>query len=231
MNVVAIKILRKFWEKFPDSEQHLKAWVDEVRNASWSQHSNTKEKYRNASILKNRRVVFNIKGNDYRVVAAVAYRFQAVYIKFIGAHKEYDAINAETIEQENRRTDMDIHPIRTNEDYQTALREISAFFDNEPVPGTPEGDRFEVLLTLVSVFEAKQFPIDLPDPVEAIKFRMEQAGLTAKDLVPAIGRLNRVYEILNRKRPLTLRMIWKLHNDLGIPAESLVRPPKNLLAA
>lgn len=126
---------------------------------------------------------------------------------------------------------MEIRPIRTEEDYKAALREVSAYFDNEPTPGTPEGDRFEVLLTLVEAYEARHYPIELPDPVEAIKFRMEQAGLTPKDLVPFIGRLNRVYEILNRKRPLTLNMIWKLNQNLGIPAECLIQPPKLPLAA
>jgi HTH-type transcriptional regulator/antitoxin HigA len=125
---------------------------------------------------------------------------------------------------------MEIHPIRTEEDYRAALRQVSVFFDNEPDPGSPEGDRFEVLLTLVEAYEARHFPLELPDPVEAIKFRMEQEGLTPKDLMPMIGRLNRVYEILNRKRPLTLNMIWKLHEKLGIPAESLIRPSR-LLAA
>lgn len=118
-----------------------------------------------------------------------------------------------------------IRPIRTKADYQVALRELSAHFDNEPDPRTPEGERFEVLLTLVEAYESRHFPVDLPDPVDAIKFRMEQAGLTPKDLVPAIGRLNRVYEILGRKRPLTLAMIWRLHEQFGIPAESLIRPP------
>ena len=118
---------------------------------------------------------------------------------------------------------MEIRPIHTKADYKDALREVSAYFDNEPDPGTPDGDRFEVLLTLVEAYEAKNFPIDFPDPVEAIKFRMEQGGLTPKDLVPAIGRLNRVYEILNRKRPLTLKMVWRLHSGLGIPAESLIK--------
>jgi HTH-type transcriptional regulator/antitoxin HigA len=118
---------------------------------------------------------------------------------------------------------MSIQPIRTDDDYRAAMREISAYFDNEPEPATPEGDRFEILLTLAEAYEAKHFPVDLPDPVEAIKFRMEQAGLTAKDLEPMIGRSNRVYEILNRKRPLTLAMIRKLHDGLGIPAESLIR--------
>jgi HTH-type transcriptional regulator/antitoxin HigA len=126
---------------------------------------------------------------------------------------------------------MDIRPIRTEEDYKAALREVSTYFDNEPVPGTPDGDRFEILLTLVAAHEAKHYPIELPDPVEAIRFRMDQAGLTAKDLVPAIGRINRVYEILNRKRPLTLTMIWKLHQKFGISAESLIQPPKLPLAA
>lgn len=121
---------------------------------------------------------------------------------------------------------MEIRPIKTEDDYKAALRDVSAFFDNEPVAGSAEGDRFEVLLTLVEAYEAKHYPIDLPDPVEAIKFRMDQAGLTPKDLVPFIGRLNRVYEILNRKRPLTLNMIWKLNQKLGIPAECLIQPPK-----
>ena len=125
---------------------------------------------------------------------------------------------------------MEIQPIRSDDDYRVALREVSIFFDNEPEPGSPEGDRFEVLLTLVEAYEIKHFPADLPDPVEAIKFRMEQAGLTPKDLTPMIGRLNRVYEVLNRKRPLTLNMIWKLHEKLDIPAESLIRPSR-LLAA
>lgn len=120
---------------------------------------------------------------------------------------------------------MEIRPIRTEEDYKVALREVSAYFNDQPAIGTADGDRFEILLTLIEAYELKHYPIDLPDPVEAIKFRMEQAGLTPKDLVPAIGRINRVYEILNRKRPLTLTMIWKLHQKFGISAECLIQPP------
>lgn len=100
MKIVSIKILREFWMLHPDTEQHLKAWVDEVKSADWNQPTDIKEKYRSASILKNRRVVFNIKGNSYRLIVSVAYRFGAVYIKFIGTHAEYDAIDAETIELE-----------------------------------------------------------------------------------------------------------------------------------
>lgn len=120
---------------------------------------------------------------------------------------------------------MNIRPIRNECDYKAALRDVSAYFDNEPEPGTEDGDRFDILLTLIEHYEAKQFPVDLPDPIEAIKFRMDQEGLTAKDLEPAIGKRNRVYEILNGKRNLTLTMVWKLHEMFGIPAESLIKPP------
>lgn len=119
---------------------------------------------------------------------------------------------------------MDIKPIHSEQDYKEALRLASAFFENEPEPNTPEGDRFEVLLTLIEAYESKHYSIDPPDPIEAIKFRMEQEGLNAKDLVPMIGQVNRVYEILNRKRGLTTTMMWKLHKGLGISAESLIRP-------
>ena len=117
---------------------------------------------------------------------------------------------------------MNIHPIRTKADYKRALREVSAYFDNEPEPGSEDGDRFEILVTLVEAWEARHYPIGAPDPVEAIRFRMEQGGLTVKDLVPSIGQPNRVYEVLNRKRGLTLEMVRKLHRNLGIPAESLI---------
>ena len=117
---------------------------------------------------------------------------------------------------------MNIHPIRTKADYKRALREVSAYFDNEPEPGSADGDRFEILTTLVEAYESKHFPIEAPDPIEAIRFRMEQGGLTVKDLVPSIGQPNRVYEVLNRKRGLTLEMIRNLHRNLGIPAESLI---------
>ena len=90
---------------------------------------------------------------------------------------------------------------------------------------SPEGERLDLLVTLVEAYERHHYPMDLPDPVEAIRFEMDQKGLTPKDLEPMIGRSNRVYEILSRKRPLTLKMIWRLHRDLGIPAESLIKPP------
>ena len=117
---------------------------------------------------------------------------------------------------------MDIKPIRTKADYRAALKAIDGLM--MAAPDSPEGEKLDVLVTLVQAYESKHYPLDLPDPVEAIKFEMEQKGLTVKDLEPMIGKSNRVYEILNRKRSLTLKMIWKLNQELGIPAESLIKP-------
>ncbi len=118
---------------------------------------------------------------------------------------------------------MDIKPIKTDADYRATLREIESLMAAEA--DTPEGERLDVLVTLVEAYEKQHFRLDPPDPIEAIKFRMEQLGLAPKDLEPLFGRRNRVYEVLNHRRPLTLKMIWKLHRDLGIPAESLIKPP------
>ena len=118
---------------------------------------------------------------------------------------------------------MDIKAIRTEEDYRDALSEIESLM--QALVGTPEREKLDVLVTLVEAYERKNYPLDLPDPVEAIKFEMERQLLTVKDLEPIIGKTNRVYEVLNHKRGLTLRMIWRLHKRLGIPAESLIKPP------
>lgn len=122
---------------------------------------------------------------------------------------------------------MDIRPIRTDADYKAALKAVSPYFDQEPAAGTEDADRFEVMLTLIQGYEAKHHPIDPPDPIEAIKFRMEQQDLSVKDLEPFIGQSNRVYEVLSRRRPLTLRMIRRIHAGLGIPAEVLINPSRD----
>jgi len=124
---------------------------------------------------------------------------------------------------------MEIRPIKTKADYRAALKEIEALMTAEA--DSPDGERLDVLVTLVAAYENKHYRFELPDPVEAIKFRMEQKGMTPKDLVPMIGRINRVYEVLSRKRPLTLAMIQRLHGELGIPAESLIKQPDRRRAA
>lgn len=100
MRVIAVSTLRRFWETHPAAEQPLKAWFDEATEATWRQPADIKAKYRSASVLKNRRFVFNIKGNDYRLIVAIAYKLGVVYIKFVGTHAEYDEIDAETVEME-----------------------------------------------------------------------------------------------------------------------------------
>ena len=122
-----------------------------------------------------------------------------------------------------RKNAYPIQPIRTEADYEAALKLVAPYFDNEPELDSDAGAHFEAMVTLIEAYEAKHYPIAPPDPVQAIKFRMEQQGLTPADLVPMIGQRNRVYEVLNGKRKLTMAMVWKLHTGLGIPAESLIR--------
>jgi HTH-type transcriptional regulator/antitoxin HigA len=115
---------------------------------------------------------------------------------------------------------MEIQPIKNEGSYNAALAEIEGLMT--ATRDTPEGDRLDVLVTLVQAYEAKHHPIDPPDPIEAIKFRMDQAGLTPRDMVAYIGPQHRVYEVLNRKRPLTLHMIRRLKKGLNIPADVLI---------
>jgi HTH-type transcriptional regulator / antitoxin HigA len=117
---------------------------------------------------------------------------------------------------------MEIKPIKTKKDYQKALNEISNLF--ESLPGTSHGDRLEVITTLVEAYEEKHQKIAFPDPIEAIRYYVESRGLTRRDLERFIGSRARVSEVLNRNRPLTMEMIRKLHNELGIPAEVLIQP-------
>ena len=118
----------------------------------------------------------------------------------------------------------DIKPIRTKADYKAALAEIEALWGARS--GTPRGDRLDVLATLIDAYEAEHHPIDPPDPIDAIQFRMEQQGLTRRDLEGLIGTRTRIAEVLNRKRPLSINMIRRLHEHLGIPADVLIRPPQ-----
>ena len=119
-----------------------------------------------------------------------------------------------------KRCNMNVHPIRTEADHEAALAEVEALWGSKA--GTPDGDRLDVLLVLIDDYESKHHSIDPPDPVDAIKFRMEQMNLTRKDLELLIGPRGRVAEVLNRRRPLSLAMIRRLHHRLHIPLESLI---------
>jgi HTH-type transcriptional regulator/antitoxin HigA len=123
----------------------------------------------------------------------------------------------------------DLKPIRTEADYENALSEVEHLWGAKS--GSAKGDRLDVLATLIDAYEAEHYPMEPPDPVEAIKFRMEQQGLSRKDLEPLLGTRTRVAEILNRKRNLSISMIRRLHDRLGISAEVLIRPSQKEKAA
>ena len=122
----------------------------------------------------------------------------------------------------------ELKPIRTKADYKAALAEGRELWGAKS--GTPRGDRLDVLATLIDAYEAEHFPVDPPDPIEAIKFRMEQQGLSRRDLEDMIGTRTRIAEVLNRRRPLSINMIRRLHEKLGIPAEVLIRPTQKISA-
>jgi HTH-type transcriptional regulator / antitoxin HigA len=122
----------------------------------------------------------------------------------------------------------DLRPIRTEGDYEAALAEVERLWGAPS--GTPDGDRLDVLATLIDAYESAQYPMDPPDPVDAIRFRMEQQGLRRKDLEGLIGTRTRVAEVLNRRRGLSINMIRRLHERLGISAEVLIRPTRRTRA-
>ena len=125
-------------------------------------------------------------------------------------------------------TATEIKPIRSERDYEAALSEVERLWGSKA--GTAEGDRLDVLATLIEAYEVEHYPIDPPDPIEAIKFRMDQQGLTRKDLEEIIGTRTRIAEVLNRKRGLSITMIRRLHERLGISAEVLIRPSRKRAA-
>ena len=123
----------------------------------------------------------------------------------------------------------DLKPIRSESDHEAAMAEVERLWGAKS--GTPEGDRLDLLVTLVDAYESRAYPIDAPDPIDAIQFRMEQLGLTRKDLEPLIGTRARVAEVMNRKRGLSIDMIRRLHTELGISADVLIRPTRDEEAA
>jgi HTH-type transcriptional regulator/antitoxin HigA len=119
---------------------------------------------------------------------------------------------------------MRIRPIRSEADYDEALRRVEALWGS--TSETPEGDELDVLVSLIEAYEREHYPIDLPTPIEAIKFRLEQQGKDYRSLIGVIGQRTRVYEVMRGARPLSLNMIRKLHSKLGIPAEVLIQSPR-----
>lgn len=157
--------------------------------------------YANASIVGENRVVSNIKGNRYRLVVAINYPYGVCCVRFVGTHAAYDRIDAATI----RESVMQIRPIKTKADHREALRAIEKLRGARP--DTPDGDRLDVLTTLVERYEEQADAIELPDPIDALRYHMESRGVTRRDLEALIGSRARVAEVLNRRRALMIDMI------------------------
>jgi HTH-type transcriptional regulator/antitoxin HigA len=117
-----------------------------------------------------------------------------------------------------------VRPIRTKAEYEATLDEIERYFERQPKAGKPEADRFDLLALVIEDYEKKHWPIDPPDPVEAIRYRMETGGFTQSELGSVLGSRQRASDILSRKRPVTLEMAWTLHRKWGVPAEALIKP-------
>ena len=118
-------------------------------------------------------------------------------------------------------------PLRSEADYELALDEIERYFENEPKPGTPQADRFDLLALIIEDYERKRWPIEPPETIDAIRYRMETGDYTQADLGRLLGSRQRASDILTRKRPLTMKMAWRLHREWGIPAEALIAPPRS----
>ncbi|MDZ7758583.1 type II toxin-antitoxin system HigB family toxin [Rhodohalobacter sp.] len=220
----ARKSLREFWTNYSDSEDALKSWFSEasrIDRDQWESPADIKNNYPHASILLNNRVVFNIKGNNYRLVVKINYDYGQVFIRFVVTHAEYDPAKRECNDNLKRILIMQIKPIHNEDDHQKALDRIEEIFDAKP--GSEKADELEILGILVDEYEKNHFPIEAPKPVEAIKFRMGQLGLEQKDLAKILGSKSRASEILSGKRSLSLGQIKLLYKKLGIPAEILIQ--------
>ena len=220
VRIIALSTLKAFVSRSPayaDAREPLLAWYRQVRRADWATPADVKRAIGNASILNDGRTVFNIAGNKYRIVVWINYPYRVVY----AVHRHAPAVRQDRCTSRLKVEAMEISPIKNQRDYRKVLKEIEGLMMGKR--NTPEGDRLDVLVTLVEAWERKHYPMDLPDPVEAIKYHMDQNGLQPRDLIPFIGSRNRVHEVLNRRRSLTLKMIWRLHDGLGIPAESLIK--------
>lgn len=163
MHIIALRTLHEFWTTHPAAETPLRGWYAEASRADWRTPADIKSAQGAASFLVNNRVVFNIKGNDYRLVVAVRYNPGILFIRFIGTHAEYDRIDATII----WALAMELKPIRTEVDYCNALAEIERLWDAPE--SSPEVDRLEILSILVETYEKARFPIEAPDPVAFIE--------------------------------------------------------------
>jgi len=231
MRVIARNVLVSFWGKHPEAKVSLERWHTIVRAAQWTSTDEVQKAAPKAKVLNRERVRFEVAGGNYRLVAAFDFRRQIAFVKFIGTHAEYDRIDALTVSQ-FQGDDMDIRPIRTDQDHRAALAAIEACWG--ALEGTEEGDKLDVLLALVEIYEAKRWPIEIDetfDPIDVLRYAIDELGHTQAELAELLGSRSRASEVLSRRRALTVEMIHKVGEAWKIPADLLVRPYKTERAA
>ncbi len=226
VRIIKQATLRTFWQMHPETREPLRAWYDMVSCTTWRSMQDVLAVFPRAVPLNAERVRFPIHGGDYRLIVAIHFPSKIVWIKFMGTHADYDRIDALTIDAHSREQEevgmTDIRPIRTEADYEAALATIATLWG--AADGSPESEKLEILGTLVGRYEDQHAPIEPPDPVEALKFHIDQGRLTQSDLARILGSRARASEILARRRRLTLEMVWRINAATGIPLSSLVRP-------
>lgn len=214
MRVIAKSRLKRFWEQpaHGDARGPLESWHGEMLKARWKSPQALKAHYPNAHVRGNGQVAFTI-GANYRLAVEMQCQAGIVWVRSIGTQARFDKTDRGLMA-------VDIKPIRNDEDLAKAFSQLEQVFHADA--GTPEADKREILAVLIEAYENARHPIVPSDPVAAIRFRMEQQGLTARHLEAYIGGSGRVSEVLNRKRPLSLRMMKRLHEGLQIPYECLL---------
>jgi HTH-type transcriptional regulator/antitoxin HigA len=197
-----------------------------VLSKEWEKPGDVTKDFNTARTSRNNMAIFEINHNDYRLIAGLNYQKGWVFIKFIGTHAAYDKVDAATIDlfktkKISKANYMQLKILKTKKDYLNALTRFEQIFQAKT--DTKESQEADVLALLIKEYEDKNYLIHAPNPLEAIKYRMQQQGLTYNDLAQILGFKSRVTDLFNKHRKLNLSMVRKLHNKLNIPLETLVR--------
>lgn len=179
----------------------------------------------NAKILNGERARFEVAGGNFRLIVAFDFGRRIAFIKFVGTHAEYDRIDCLDGCNILKERMMEIRPIRNDDDHAAAVREIEALWG--AAAGTEEGDKLDILATLVEKYEEARWPsVDAADPIDLLNYAIDELGHSQAELAELLGSRSRASEILNRRRPLTVEMIHKINEAWKIPADLLVRPSR-----
>ncbi|HQS06904.1 MAG: hypothetical protein B7X86_09700 [Sphingobacteriales bacterium 17-39-43] len=216
-NIITRRTLLEYVKQYPLASTALLEWYHELEKADFKNFNELKEVYGNASLVGDERMVFNIMGNKFRLVVRIVFEYKAIQVKWFGTHAEYDKIDVESVIF--KKDNMELKIIKTEELYQDYLNWVDELFDKQLSPDTKEGEMLQVALLLIKQYEDANYPVPMPDPIEAIKAKMKEAGLRNKDLVGKVGSKGYVSSILSGRKPLTLELAKLFHRELNIPAE------------